>query len=228
MPRDLFIFVDESGRHSSGEYYTVAACWCISENKPQHILDNARAATASHICDVCGFDEIGELKGTKLPNDQLGNFLETFKSFVYNDGTVADPPYPWSKDYPIRCTYHEFNPELGKRVLSDYVSKADAPEVLQKLALTVILRPLTHAEELNLERIRDIYLIPDAKVWHSPANRVCELMNDSIRWDITVETRNSSQTPGIQVSDLLAYSRRNYIKDNSCRRAAKLLEELSL
>jgi hypothetical protein len=228
MPQDLFIFVDESGRHSAGEYYTVAGCWCISNNEPRHILDNARADIASHICDVCGFDEIGELKGTKLPNDKLGTFLDTFRDFVYNDGTVAAPPYPWSQAHPLRCTYHECNPELGKRILSDYMTEADAPEALQKLALSVVLRPLTHAEDLDLDRIREIHLIPDAEVWDAPANRICELIDDTVGREINVETRNSSRTPGIQISDLMAYSRRSYIKDNSCKRAASLLKELSL
>lgn len=226
MPQDLFIFVDESGQYSRGEYYTLVGCWCVSDNRPRHILDNARAKLASHICEVCGFSDIGELKGTKLPNNRLGTFLSTFEEFVYDDGTVASPPYPWVQSRPLKCSYHELNPELGTQLLSDYMNESDAPKALQKLALTVILRPLMNSGLLDLERVRDIRLIPDAEVWASPANRVCDLLEDSTGHDVIVETRDSSRTPGIQVADLMAYSRRNYIKDNSCKTAAKYLEEI--
>lgn len=226
MPKDLFIFVDESGQYSQGEHYTLVGCWCVSDNRPRHILDNARAELASLICDICGFSEISELKGTKLPNDRLGSFLSTFEELVYDDGTVAGPPYPWVQSRPLRCTYHELNPELGKQLLSDYMDETEAPRALQKLALAVILRPLMNAEMLDLEHIRDIRLVPDAEVWEAPANRVCDLLNDSTGQEVLINTRDSSRTPGIQVADMMAYSRRNYIKDNSCEAAAKYLEEI--
>lgn len=223
MVDDLYIFVDESGHHARGEYYTVASCWCLSNNSPQHILDNARASLSRHISSVCGINNVDELKGSQLPKESLGSFLETFEEFAYEDGTVSDPPYPWQHNRPFQCSYHSFNPEIGKRILANYMAETDAPHVLQRLALARILSPLTDATAINLDKINNIHLVPDAEVWKTPANEVCSLLAELNGLDINVETRDSSQTPGIQIADLIAYLRRSYTKDCSCEDAANFI-----
>lgn len=228
MAGDLYVFVDESGHHARGEYYTVASCWCLSNNAARHVLDNARAGLARHVCDVCGFDDVKEIKGTQLPKDRIGSFLRTFETFAYEDGTVADPPYPWPQNKPIQCSYHSFNPKLRKRILTDYMSETDTPDVLQRLALARVLSPLTDASIVDRDEINEIHLVPDARVWKTPANDVCNLLSEVKDVEIDVETRDSSRTPGIQIADLIAYSRRSYLKDGACEDAIEFVEKIRL
>lgn len=228
MADDLYIFVDESGHHARGKYYTVASCWCLSNNSPQYIFDNARAGLSRHISKARGIDNVGELKGSQLPKEYLGSLLEVFEDFAHEDGTVTDPPYPWRQNTPFQCSYHSFNPEIGKRILANYMSEADAPHVLQRLSLARILSPLTDANVVDLSQIRDVHVVPDAKVWKTPANEVCDLFAELDGIDINVETRDSSRTPGIQIADLIAYSWRSYTKDHSCEDAAEFIRNRRL
>lgn len=228
MAEDLYIFVDESGHHARGEYYTVASCWCLSDNSPQHILDNARADLSRYISNTCGIDDVGELKGSQLPKERLSSFLEILENHAYEDGTVADPPYPWKRDKPFQCSYHSFNPELGKQILADFMTEADAPHVLQRLSLARILSPLTDGNIVDLGRVNEIHLVPDAEVWKTPANEVCNLFSELKGPQINVETRDSSRTPGIQIADLIAYSWRSYTKDSSCEDAVEFINNRNL
>lgn len=59
MAEDLYIFVDESGHHARGEYYTVASCWCLSDNSPRNILNDALAGLSRHISSVRNLDDMG-------------------------------------------------------------------------------------------------------------------------------------------------------------------------
>ncbi|USZ67128.1 DUF3800 domain-containing protein [Halorussus salilacus] len=220
MVDDLYIFVDESGHHARGEHYTVASCWCLSNNSPQYVLDNARAELSKHISGTRGLGDVGELKGSQLPKDRLGTFLETLENFAYEDGTVADPPYPWQRNTPVQYSYHSLNPELGTRILSNYMSETDAPHVLQRLSLARILSPLTEADLVNTQEVDKIHLVPDAEVWKTPAENVCALLEELDGPEINVETGDSSRIPGIQIADLVAYSWRSYTKDGSCADAA--------
>lgn len=228
MVEDLYVFVDESGQHARGEYYTVASCWCLSDNSPQHILDNARADLSRYISNTCGIDDISELKGSQLPKERLGSFLRVLEDYAYEDGTVADPPYPWKQNKPFQCSYHSFNPELGKQILAEFMTEADAPHVLQRLSLARILSPLTDANIVDLRRVNEIHLIPDAEVWKTSANEVCNLFEELKGPEINVETRDSGQTPGIQIADLIAYSWRSHIKDTSCQDAADFINNRHL
>lgn len=228
MADDLYIFVDESGHHARGAYYTVAGCWCLSNNNPRHILDSARARLSRDISEVAGIRNVDELKGSQLPKESLGSFLDTFEKFAYEDGTVSGPPYPWQHNRPFQCSYHSFNPEVGKQILANYMAEADAPHVLQRLSLARILSPLTDANVIDLSQINNIHVIPDAEVWKTPANEVCSLFAELDGLDINVETRDSSRTPGIQIADLIAYSRRSYMKDYSCEDAANFIDNRHL
>lgn len=89
---DLYIFVDESGSISQSEHFTVASCWCLSDHGPHHILSNACAELADYTRESSdGGGKIGELKGTRLPNERLGEFLQILVKYVYDDGTVSSP-----------------------------------------------------------------------------------------------------------------------------------------
>lgn len=108
------------------------------------------------------------------------------------------------------------------------MAEADAPQVLQRLALARILSPLTDGEIIDLNQINENHLIPDAEVWKTPANEVCDQLAEIEGPKISVETRDSSRTPGIQIADLIAYSWRNYTKDGSCRDAAGYISDIVL
>jgi hypothetical protein len=227
MSSTLYVFVDESGEYARGERYVVVGCWCLSNNEPRHIFDNARASLASHLVDSYGFSEgIKELKGTQLPTESLGDLLETFESFVYNDGTIPSPPYPWETGgQPFRFSVDSFHPDTCNAVLSNFMAEVDAPGALQMLALVSILDPLLHAEYLDLSGVERLQLVLDAEVWEGPAEEVIRILDFPPSLDVGFETRDSERTPGIQIADLAAYARRRSMVRGDCAEGNEFVTE---
>ncbi|WP_158589419.1 DUF3800 domain-containing protein [Halococcus sp. IIIV-5B] len=227
MGPDLHIFVDESGDYAHGDRYVVAGCWCISQNKPQHIFDGARSNLANHLRDGYGFQgKIKELKGNQLPNEHLGDIMNTFEQHVYQDGTISDPPYPWEgTGQPFRYSTESFRPVPCKEILSNYMSEVDAPGALQRLALMSLLSPLTVADQIDLSKVDSVNLTLDAEVWRQPAKDVTDIVDLPDDTVIEFSTRDSKATPGIQIADLAAYARARYLRDGSCSSAARFVRD---
>jgi hypothetical protein len=226
---DLYIFVDESGSISQSEHFTVASCWCLSDHGPHHILSNARADLAEHIRKSSdGSREIGELKGTRLPNERLGEFLQMLEEYAYVDGTVSSPPSPWKQDgRPLVCSTHEFDPSVGTEILSEFMPHPNTHGALLTLALANILNPLGATHKIDISQIDRVRLILDADVWSGPASDVQQILADR-GFDLDFETRDSATTPGIQVADLMAYSSRRYTRSGDCEGAVRFLNELHI
>lgn len=210
--------MDESGNYSRGDRYTVAACWCLSEHAPRHVLDGARVNLIQHLqdaYDMGGYD--GELKGNHLPNDLLGVALETFEQFVHSDGTVLSSPYPWPESgYPLKLSTDSFQPDSCKRLLSNWMNEVDAPTALQMLSLVSLIDPLYHGNRLDLSDVSSIQLVLDAEVWRSAAEEVTTVLDSPNGVPIDFEIRDSKKTPGIQFADMVAYGlRRSLIGGDS-------------
>lgn len=226
---DLYIFVDESGSISQSEHFTVASCWCLSNRGPHHILSNARADLAEYIRESSdGNREIDELKGTRLPNERLGEFLRNLEQYAHNDGTVSSPPYPWKQDgRPLVCSTHGFDPSAGTQILSEYMPQPNTPGVLQTLALANVLNPLNSPHKIDISRVDRVRLVLDADVWFGPARNIQEILADR-GFNLSFQTRDSATTPGIQVADLMAYSSRRYNQSGDCEDAVRFLDQLHI
>lgn len=227
MSPALYVFVDESGDYARGERYVVAGCWCISDNRPRYIFDNARAGLVSHLYEDYDFESgIKELKGTHLPIGAFGDLFETFERFVYDDGTVLGPPYPWqATGQPFRFTTDSFQPTACKEILSGFMTEVDAPGALQMLSLISLLDPVFHSGFLNLSRVDSLYLVLDAEVWKRPAEEVTQVLDFSEELNIEFETRDSEKTPGIQVADLAAYTRRRNLLKGDCEEGNEFVRQ---
>ena len=108
MPRYLYIFVDESGNPSSGEYYVVAGAWCISEEpNPSRTLQSTvdtLAGVADSQRESSG--SVSELKGSKLPTEVLLSVIACLRNGgpAYDDTSVEHQRLPWESNPPIRFT----------------------------------------------------------------------------------------------------------------------------
>ena len=227
MSPTLYVFVDESGDYAHGERYVAAGCWCISDNRPRYIFDNARADLVSHLHEAYGFDKnIKELKGTHLPPSAFGDLFETFESFVYNDGTVLGPPYPWeATGHPFRFSVESFRPIPCRELLSGFMTEVDAPGALQMLSLLSLLDPLFHSESLDLSRVDRLHLVLDAEVWKRPAEEVTRVLDVPDDLDLEFETRDSKRIPGIQLADLAAYARRRNLTRGDCEEGSEFVRQ---
>ncbi|MFC7129877.1 DUF3800 domain-containing protein [Haloferax chudinovii] len=230
MSETLYIFVDESGQYAQGSHYVVAGCWCVSSSRPGNVFQNAVSQLVESLTTSYGYGgTVNELKGTSLPTEHLGELLRNLEQYSYNDGTVGHDGTTWNHARPFACTYHHLNPTVGTELLADYLPRPDAPQALQTLALAKILNPLHHRARIDLSDIDTIRLVPDAEVWNTPASRVSSALQQHGQLeipDIEVNTRDSAKTPGIQVSDMMAYSLRTNYKSGNCQSAERFLSEI--
>jgi hypothetical protein len=219
-PKILYIFIDESGNHSRGKNYTVAASWCLStKNKTSNVLASTRDSVADHI------GVSGELKGASTPPRKLNSALASITNYGYSDSSITHSHAAWATEQPIRHTLHDVNPEIAKQTINDLTGNhLEAPNIIQTLALATILNPLFYPERLNEEAFDEVKIILDAKTWENPVNNL-EAAIDSVDADtpnsLSFEIRDSKATPGIQISDLTAYSWLRHRKEGDCREAVQ-------
>lgn len=227
MSEDLHIFVDESGDYAHGDRYVVAACWCISHNKPRHIFDNARANLVKHLQDGYGYEKkIKELKGNQLPNEHLRSIMDTFEQYVRQDGTVEGPPYPWKEmGQPFRYSTDSFRPGPCKEILMNHMSEVDAPGALQRLSLISVLSPLSISDQIDTSHIDNVNLILDAEVWKQPARDVLQVIDLPNNTEVNFSTRDSENIPGIQIADIAAYTRARRLRYGDCHSASKFVQD---
>ncbi|WP_139173722.1 DUF3800 domain-containing protein [Natrialba sp. SSL1] len=239
MTRYLYIFVDESGNPSSGEYYVVAGAWCISdEPNPSRALQSTTdnlAGIANSLRDSS--TPVSELKGSQLPIEVLLSVVESLNGGpAFDDPSVKHQQLPWSGSRPIRFTIHGLNPVLGIEVLKETLggsalsSGSSHPEALQSLSLATILNPLVQAEIIDLMRIDQVKVVLDAQVWQAPVNRIEAGLDvvESVPENITFETRDSAQTPGLQLADIAAYTWGRQLRSGDCGSGVAYLDNLRL
>ena len=137
---------------------------------------------------------------------------------------------------PRRFTIHDLNPDLGIEILQETLSGSDIgagsshPEVLQSLSLATVINPLVQAEMINLTGIDQIKIVLDAEVWQNPAARIESVRDDvdNIPESMEFETRDSAQTPGLQLADIAAYTWGRQLRFGDCRSGVSQLNELRI
>lgn len=234
MSRYLYIFVDESGNPSSGEYYVVAGAWSISdEPNPSRALQS----TVDALAGIPNSRPISELKGSQLPIESLLSVIECLDGGpAYDDPSVKQQQLPWTGSLPIRFTIHSLNPDLGIEILKEALGGSDLnagsphPETLQSLSLATILNPLIQAEMIDIIHIDQIRVVLDAQVWQTPTERIEAGLDvvENAPENLTFETRDSAQTPGLQVADLAAYTWGRQLRVGDCGNGVARLDRLRL
>lgn len=220
----LYIFIDESGNHSQGKNYAVAASWCVSRRtRTTNVLQSTRDSVAEHI------GVSGELKGSKTRPEDLDSVLPVLLDYGYDDGSISHSPVPWATSQPIRHTIHDVNPEVGKKIIGDLTGNPlDAPVTIQTLALASLLNPLFYPERLNESEFSKTKVVLDAETWRRPADNLqeaIESVNPAAPDNLSFETRDSDSTPGIQISDLTAYSWLRHRKRGDCTESARAVNK---
>jgi hypothetical protein len=223
-PFSIYVFIDESGNHSRGKHYTVAATWCLSrQSRTTGVLSSTRDKVA-HQAGVSG-----ELKGASTPNSKLESILPSLTGYGYEDGSVEHNQVPWATEEPIRHTIHDTNPEIAKQTIGDLTGKRlEAPVIIQTLALASILNPLFYPERLNEEKFDEAKIVLDAETWENPSKNLKSAIDtvdsDSLD-DINFEIKDSKSTPGLQISDLTAYSWLRHRKRGDCGEAVRSINK---
>jgi hypothetical protein len=210
----VYLYVDESGNHSQKDCYTVAACWCVSEyDTPAEIL---KPTTRRLKATVLGDEERGELKGEEIDTSTLRSIFWRIPDIVTDDATVDIYNLPWGRDQPVGYTIYDADSDLGKKVSENYLGETRSGTTPQLLALVSLVSLLLRMEGPDHAPIESRHVILDATTWENPRFKLRGFL-DGIDWapEIHLETRRSHTTPGIQLADLAAHFRRQYLVDGT-------------
>ncbi|WP_368408860.1 DUF3800 domain-containing protein [Halorussus limi] len=225
----LYIFVDESGEPQTDRCYAVAGCWVVSARpNPNEVLMPTKDRLMSTIeGSELGKDSIGELKGASTPPPVLDTLFAYLRSGIHDDSSIQQTNYPWQVSKPMRYTLHEVNSDAGTDAIEDLVGPQQTGETLKTISLASILSPLRQEDRLETGDFDQVRVYLDAEVWQNPAQRLREVSNlasDELP-PVSFETRDSRGTPGIQLSDLAAYSWRRNLLKTDCETAASTLND---
>jgi len=230
MSNTLYVFVDESGNPTDGDYYVVAGSWCVSNrDRANEVLlptvESLRGIADSQLREM---ELGGELKGAKLPNGVLETIVSSLKNTSYNDTTLTKNYLPWGQAAPIRHSIHEVNPNLGIEMLDNiFGTEEKSPMTLKTMALASVLNPLFSDAQLDDDPFSDVHVILDADVWQNPVAEIERGIGllDEITPDIEFTTAASDKVPGLQIADLTAYSWARELRRGDCSQAASSIHD---
>lgn len=236
MPKTLHVFVDESGTPAQGDYFVIGAAWCVCETSvPATPLQSAVDSIISTI--TAGASAPSELKGAKLSAADLAASLRLLtEEPVYGDPSLTHRNLPWSDSRPVRFTIVDYHPNWAIEVLhsmadlSGLSARTSAPAALKTVVLTAVLNPLVQRSALDLGAIDQVQVTLDSTVWEEPALEVHDAYRglDTGPDDVTFATRDSVNTPGLQVVDLAAYSWGRELRRGDCRESVACVADLRL
>ena len=217
----LYVFVDESGRASTDDYYTVAATWCVSTATDETtVLAGTKDRCLSHLDGTPS-----ELKGSAIQPDQLDVIVPCIDQYAGRDDTVTNRTVAWTDSNPLKHTIQTVQPRILADLLEIGVPEAKS---VKTLSLTTVLDPLFRPERLELTGFSEIRLILDAETWQ-PVIRQFESVlgpREAAHLEaVSFETRDSNSTPGIQISDLTAYSWARNRRKGDCQQAVNSLAD---
>lgn len=231
MPTFLYIFIDESGNHTTEGSFVVAACWCMTEyDDPNRIL----RPTKNKISDNVVFDSDGaspgrELKGTVIGHPKLNSVMTYLRNISSNDSTILTNRTPWRAEHPVRYTVYETDAELSDGFANGYLGEGRRQYTAQIIALLSVLSPLLRLEDWYGDSIDEYRVLLDAETWETPSTTAGSIFR-GLSWapDIHFSTYESHEVPGIQLADIAAHSRRRRLQFGDCLAASRVLDELRL
>ena len=211
MPR-IFIFIDESGNPFENEIaFSTAAVWCAVE-RPEGREKPLKPTIDSLIQYLRDYGRIAwtrEIHHRELP-DEYSEYLlflaidaARSDNTILRDGTFWDgAPIMFSIATDNPCAVKAFNPEMTRQILGNR-SRLNA--------LGNLLRPLCIYD--GNEDIR-VDIILDAEVWKNCINKYDRRLENTInneRIHPEIYFCRSSNTPGLQIADLVAGINRRFI-----------------
>lgn len=230
MSNTLYVFVDESGNPTDGDYYVVAGSWCVSNRgRPSEVLlptvESLRGIADSQLHDL----ELGdELKGDELPTSVIEMLVSSINETSYTDTTLTKNYLPWGQAAPIRYSIHEVNPNLGLEMLDNiFGTEAKSQMTLKTLALASVLNPLFADAQLDDDPFGDVHVVLDAEVWQNPVEEIergIRLVDGDVP-DVEFSTAASDAIPGLQIADLTAYSWARELRHGDCSEAVSSIHD---
>lgn len=225
----LYVFVDESGVPGRDSIYSLAGAWTLShEGSVRRVLEPTVGRLRS-LLEASGLSPGDELKGSKLGKEHLNLLLSSLKEMSLEDSTVYETGAPWPPDLSVRFSVHEINQDLAGEALGDILgSELQVPVSLQTLALASILSPFVQPNSLNDGSIDECVVVLDANTWEQARQKIergIDILQKDLPAPISLQIRDSAQTPGIQIADLAAYSWRRNLATGECVRAVNAIHE---
>lgn len=215
--RWLYAFVDESGRASCGECYVVAATWCVSTRRETTQVLSATKDACLELID----GSPTELKGASLSPSNVDTIVSCVESFARGDETVADHCPAWTESTPLRHTLHATQPSVLQSIAE---SRLDAPERIKRHSLGAVLDPLFRPTRLELDSFAGVRIVLDAETWRRVKNQfetATDSRSENYSDRVSFAVADSTSVPGLQVSDLAAYSWRRNRCHGDCTTAAR-------
>ena len=126
--------------------------------------------------------------------------------------------------YLIRFTTSTVNAAVARNILEEQLPKPDAPRAIRATSLLDVLSPLSDSSvELNdFDRVR---VAVDGTMWSASVD-VLDRGSTPLPVSVDPEERDSHQTPGVQVADLVANTVRHHYVDGSYESAVSTIEEV--
>ena len=218
----LYVFVDESGLASRGECYVVVATWCVSERTDeQHVLSQTKDRCLELI-EGCP----AELKGASLAPSSIDTVVSSIESFACEDETVSRHHPAWADSIPLRYTLHTTQPTLMQNVTK---TGPDAPEQIKSHSLGAVLDPLFRPGQLELCAFSGIRVVLDAETWQRVKRRfktAIDSRSEEYLDSVSFAVADTVSVPGIQISDLAAYSWARNRRKGDCTAAVHEVDTL--
>jgi len=229
MKTTLYIFIDESGNETQGDYYVVSSCWCVSDKRNfTEVLD----PTVQRLTDVAESalhnpDPVSELKGASLPNEVIEAVVNSFDNVPYSDSTVPHHSLPWKPAYPLRFNISTINPKAATEAVGRLVGDdLEGPKTIKLLMLISVLDPLFRDSYIDHSLFDDVSVVLDAAVWKNPAayaQRAFTQLED-FELDVSFSTEDSVRVPGLQLADISAYSWARNLRQADCEEIVKVID----
>lgn len=119
MSRTLYICVDESGTEASGDYFTTASYWFVSEKPPRAALNETKVSLIDQLSDLQHIPgDIPELKGKDLDSDATAHLFQNFIPTVHRNNTVENNDLPWN-GRPVQYNIHGVDAATGREALAN-------------------------------------------------------------------------------------------------------------
>jgi hypothetical protein len=221
----LYVFVDESGNPASGNYYVLAGSWCISRcQRAEDVLE----ATKNRCLSSVG-KGISELKGSKLPPNELDVLHASLREYVYDDVSVETQISSWAGSQPLRHTLYSCTPDLAHRTMLDIAGvQHRRTELLKTMSLITILDPIFYNDTSIVSSFPEVRVVLDSSTWQQATTRLASLLDDldiAVPDTVSFRTEDSKTVPGIQFSDITAYSWARNRRSGDCEQAVKFINE---
>lgn len=224
---NLYVFVDESGNHSQGPNFTLAGTWCFSKcNRAGRVL----VQTKDRALDLIDRAGAPELKGSQLSTQELDQLVSCFDHFACSDDTVCHRE-EWIGGPAIGATIHTVDPSAAREVIEATTGeRLSAPELIQSMSLLQVLNPVFSLRHRSGSPLGKIEVVLDSKTWDRPISRVSPHFQSvaGTTSGVKFNTADSKETPGIQLSDLIAYSWHQRQTQDECADAIDSINNLLL